>query len=778
MSERALPIKVVYTVNPSPQPIVAYQKRTPVAVIPPVDGAQGSSSLGFGQAPLKACLRAICSASPHLLSDIERDYSVYVLDPLEEALTHLPLPGSITGPQQTAQQQPQSSPALGVAVGMGLMSWCLAEEQDDASEPTLVIGRLLKHPASGDMVEIVVTLQETRSRSQEQVKNRMKSWSAPSTAPVSIAAPATTGSKRGKRAGALPTPTSTSSPAPPAPREVVDLTCDEPQSAVVSTRKRPDGKKPNLTSAPLQGPTPYPYQPHVFGSKALAPGSSRKPTLSGTTAAKSAPLKRSMTTPVNASPLNSTNPIALLPAPADPFCPAIDIDIAGVSAYHVGQFLTTAARLAEGNVGTTVDVAVAQNFRAAFPQLFPVETRRSPAPASDAPKPTAPVARASSVDRRPGSSKGAASRTTRTDNATQPALSIPPKRPPALLPPPNLSSPGSASREPLASPAAVPEPESSVIILDADAPGEKENVSPDVQNAGKKRRLSDSAEETTQPRKKLNSEDNTPPTSTDPVDAPGPSAMPALPSTPRAQRRIVSRPPSPTSSPLFSPDPQDLASRVPRTPARVPTTPARPSGGTHRIFGSAHLSFSGMIDAQPFFSPLRRTPGTTALLFEMGIGHLSSSPVMRGTSPTPASRVLPPSPWRSLQIDVGILPPSSPLPPTSSPAREFGNPFDDEADIKMESPVDRMFVGSRGQSVLSEDADGAGTSSRATSMSQDSTVPPGDGFIDDQTLLADLDAGNYAHFDNLWALFQPMIAAGGAAQPQQAEGSAFVSGES
>lgn len=51
----------------------------------------------------------------------------------------------------------------GAPVGMGLMSWGLAadgEYEYGDAEPVCVVGKLITHPASGEMVEVVVSLLE------------------------------------------------------------------------------------------------------------------------------------------------------------------------------------------------------------------------------------------------------------------------------------------------------------------------------------------------------------------------------------------------------------------------------------------------------------------------------------------------------------------------------------------------------------------------------------------------------------------------------------------
>jgi hypothetical protein len=79
------------------------------------------------------------------MQDSSRDFSVYVLDPLETPF----LPPTAEG---------QNGVAGGVAVGLGLMSWALLA---DESESIGVNGTLIKQQAGGEQaVEVVFALRE------------------------------------------------------------------------------------------------------------------------------------------------------------------------------------------------------------------------------------------------------------------------------------------------------------------------------------------------------------------------------------------------------------------------------------------------------------------------------------------------------------------------------------------------------------------------------------------------------------------------------------------
>ncbi|KIJ15452.1 hypothetical protein PAXINDRAFT_168955, partial [Paxillus involutus ATCC 200175] len=77
-------LRVLYTINSSPQYILARSSVQVPAIFR--NGTRGrllTNDPQYAQAPLKACLAAVCNSSPELLHDPERDFSLYVLDPLE-----------------------------------------------------------------------------------------------------------------------------------------------------------------------------------------------------------------------------------------------------------------------------------------------------------------------------------------------------------------------------------------------------------------------------------------------------------------------------------------------------------------------------------------------------------------------------------------------------------------------------------------------------------------------------------------------------------------------
>jgi hypothetical protein len=98
-------------------------------------------------------LDAISVSSPELCQDSSRDFSIYVLDPLESRAAPVPTP-SLSGSPTSGNSKTMTS---GVAVGLGLMSWAfLADEQDSV----MVTGTLTKTSTGEDALEIIFSLIE------------------------------------------------------------------------------------------------------------------------------------------------------------------------------------------------------------------------------------------------------------------------------------------------------------------------------------------------------------------------------------------------------------------------------------------------------------------------------------------------------------------------------------------------------------------------------------------------------------------------------------------
>lgn len=82
--------------------------------------------------------------SPELIQNSMRDFSVYVLDPLESM--------SPSGSSTSAPNDPR-----GVAIGLGLMSWALLADEDD---PVEVTGTVIKQGNGMGALEVIFSLKE------------------------------------------------------------------------------------------------------------------------------------------------------------------------------------------------------------------------------------------------------------------------------------------------------------------------------------------------------------------------------------------------------------------------------------------------------------------------------------------------------------------------------------------------------------------------------------------------------------------------------------------
>ena len=152
MDSRNVPLRILYTINSSPQYILA---RSSSSV--PVVSLQSSPS--YATTFLKTCLDTICRSSPELVQDVARDFSVYVLDPLES--NSAPAPVNISNTASNRHSTPSASPELsnGVAVGLGLMSWALVAGESDG---VTVIGTLVKQGTGQEALEVIFALREVR----------------------------------------------------------------------------------------------------------------------------------------------------------------------------------------------------------------------------------------------------------------------------------------------------------------------------------------------------------------------------------------------------------------------------------------------------------------------------------------------------------------------------------------------------------------------------------------------------------------------------------------
>ncbi|KAG6813741.1 hypothetical protein H0H92_007693 [Tricholoma furcatifolium] len=175
METRNLPLRILYTVGGSQYILSRSFSPVAVLIVPYYDkGLQSitdSERPVFATAPLKACLNVICTSSPELLQDKRRDFSVYVLDPLEStsAPPHAPTTSQLSS---CAPEQPR-----GVAVALGLMSWALMLEEKDS---TPVTGTVIRLPTGQEALEIIFSLKETVAMEKASLPAALRTWGLPS----------------------------------------------------------------------------------------------------------------------------------------------------------------------------------------------------------------------------------------------------------------------------------------------------------------------------------------------------------------------------------------------------------------------------------------------------------------------------------------------------------------------------------------------------------------------------------------------------------------------
>ncbi|KAG1879861.1 hypothetical protein F4604DRAFT_1752099 [Suillus subluteus] len=171
MTMRQLPLRVLYTVNSCPQYILA---RSPSSVQVTLCPSPSAANAQYGLAPLKACLNAICNSSPELLLDDSRDFSIYVLDPLESQT--MPAPVDFSQSSAASASVSQAAQPRGVAVALGLMSWALTADESDG---VTVTGTITTLGTGLDALEVVFALRETKHIQKSHLSDALKSWSQP-----------------------------------------------------------------------------------------------------------------------------------------------------------------------------------------------------------------------------------------------------------------------------------------------------------------------------------------------------------------------------------------------------------------------------------------------------------------------------------------------------------------------------------------------------------------------------------------------------------------------
>ncbi|KAG2131703.1 uncharacterized protein EDB93DRAFT_931730 [Suillus bovinus] len=255
MSMRKLPLRVLYTVNSSPQYILA---RSPSSVQVTLCPSPSVANAQYGLAPLKACLNAICNSSPELLLDNSRDFSIYVLDPLESQT--MPAPVNFSQSNAPSASVPQAAQPRGVAVALGLMSWALTADESDS---VTVTGTVTTLGTGLDALEVVFALRETKHIQKSHLSDALKSWSQPPKAlhPNKLIA----------------SPEPTNSEAPPSSQERGELltrSADFPEVYIGPPKRgrgRPEGTKKKSKQSKSQKPHVWPAAPPFICAPLVRP---------------------------------------------------------------------------------------------------------------------------------------------------------------------------------------------------------------------------------------------------------------------------------------------------------------------------------------------------------------------------------------------------------------------------------------------------------------------------------------------------------------------------
>ena len=178
------PVKVLYTLDASAHTMIARAAgRIPVRV-----ARQGGTNAVLGRVALKACLDAVCLASPELLLDRSKDYIVYAVDPVESQRAAL-----LRSPGRASPSKAQAAPVL---VGKGFFS---AHMENAADEYATGYVRTEARYASAfssdeeaeddgagaDVLEIVLQLKAASPHGRAQYQSRLRGLTSQTEAPAS-----------------------------------------------------------------------------------------------------------------------------------------------------------------------------------------------------------------------------------------------------------------------------------------------------------------------------------------------------------------------------------------------------------------------------------------------------------------------------------------------------------------------------------------------------------------------------------------------------------------
>ena len=149
--EKSTYLRVLYTINSTPQYILARSLApVPVSLVP---AKSPQDAPLYGMVSLTTCLKTIRRSSPDLMHDIQKDYVIYVLDPLESQSMPAMNISSTDGTLSSASQ----ASSRGVAVGLGLMSLALGPDEGPL---VTVAGTLMMQGNGLEALEVIFALRE------------------------------------------------------------------------------------------------------------------------------------------------------------------------------------------------------------------------------------------------------------------------------------------------------------------------------------------------------------------------------------------------------------------------------------------------------------------------------------------------------------------------------------------------------------------------------------------------------------------------------------------